>query len=65
MFDPDKSTELCGQMVKKLLFASAIHRYSLNPKNWAKELKAVESELTRFKLASFMDETKDLYTVNP
>ena len=52
-------------MIKKLLFASAIHRYQLHPKNWLKEIKAVEAELTIFKIGSFMDETKDFYTINP
>jgi hypothetical protein len=53
-------------MVKKFLFASAIHRHQIsNEKKSDGAIASLESKQSAFKLSSFMDQTQDFYTVNP
>ena len=66
IFDANKSAQICGEMVKKFLFASAVFRHTHTPNLKSLELKGgLESKQSAFKLAHFMDQTQDFYTVNP
>lgn len=59
IFDEAKSSQISGEMIKKILLSVAINRKKLSTKC------DYESKDSHYKLAKFMDQTQDFYTINP
>jgi len=59
IFDEAKSSQLSSDMIKKILLSVALNRKKLSTKG------EYDSKDSHYKLAKFMDQTQDFYTINP